>query len=156
MVRKDAQITGGIVVGHDGSRASAAVVRRAADLARRLEVQLHVVRVWNVMTAPRPDSMVGGFVPPIAEFEQAVVADLQADCASAGLPDDVALQLYALRGQPAERLAAAAEHAEMLVIGARGAGGFAGLRFGSTATQVVRHATVPVLVVPNSPDGAGR
>ena len=42
-------------------------------------------------------------------------------------------------------------HAEMLVVGARGAGGFKGLRFGSTATQVVRHSPVPVLVVPNIP-----
>jgi nucleotide-binding universal stress UspA family protein len=152
MVSKEARITGGIVVGHDGSRAAAVVVRRAAELARRLGVPLHVVRVWSVTTAPRPDSMVGGYVPPFAEFERAVVADLEADCATAGLPDDVDVQLYALRGQATERLLAAAAGAEMLVVGTRGAGGFAGLRFGSTATQVVRHATVPVLVVPNVPD----
>lgn len=152
MVRKDADITGGIVVGHDGSRAASTVVRVAADLAHRLGVPLHVVRVWNLMTAPRPDSMAGGFVPPFAEFEQAVIADLKADCSAAGLRADLDLQLYALRGQSAERLVAAAQHAEMLVIGVRGAGGFAGLRFGSTATQVVRHSHVPVLVVPNIPD----
>jgi nucleotide-binding universal stress UspA family protein len=152
MVRKEADITGGVVVGHDGSRAAGAVVRRAADLAQRLGVTLHVVRVWNLATAPRPDSMVGGYVPPFAEFEQAVIADLKADCASAGLGDDLDLQLYALRGQTAECLVDAAAHAEMLVVGTRGAGGFRGLRFGSTATQVVRHASVPVLVVPNVPD----
>lgn len=152
MVWKDADITGGIVVGHDGSRASGSVVRRAADLAHRLGVTLHVVRVWNIATAPRPDSMVGGFVPPFAEFEEAVIADLKADCTAAGLRDDLDLQLYALRGQSAERLVQAAQKAEMLVIGVRGAGGFAGLRFGSTATQVVRHSPVPVLVVPNIPD----
>ena len=151
MVRKEANITGGIVVGHDGSRASSAVVRRAADLAQRLGVTLHVVRVWNLATAPRPGSMVGGYVPPFAEFEAAVIADLKEDCAAAGLSDDVDIQLYALRGQATERLIAAA-NAEMLVVGVRGAGGFKGLRFGSTATQVVRHSTVPVLVVPNIPD----
>jgi nucleotide-binding universal stress UspA family protein len=152
MVKKEAHITGGIVVGHDGSRAAASVVRRAGDLARRLGVTLHVVRVWQVTTAPRPDSMVGGYVPPFAEFEQAVVADLKADCAAAGLADDVDVQLYALRGQATERLIDAAAGAEMLVVGTRGAGGFKGLRFGSTATQVVRHSSVPVLVVPNSPE----
>ena len=151
MVSRDADISGGIVVGHDGSRAAGAVVRRAAELAQRLGVTLHVVRVWNLATAPRPDSMVGGYVPPFAEFEQAVVADLQADCASAGLADDLDLQLYALRGQATECLIAAASHAEMLVVGTRGAGGFKGLLFGSTATQVVRHSPVPVLVVPNIP-----
>jgi nucleotide-binding universal stress UspA family protein len=96
--------------------------------------------------------MVGGYVPPFAEFEQAVIADLKADCTAAGLADDVDLQLYALRGQTTECLISAAAHAEMLVVGTRGAGGFKGLRFGSTATQVVRHSTVPVLVVPNTPD----
>jgi nucleotide-binding universal stress UspA family protein len=152
MVRKEAHITGGIVAGHDGSSASGAVVRRAADLAQRLGVTLHVVRVWNLATAPRPDTMVGGYVPPFAEFEQAVIADLKADCASAGLGDDLDLQLYALRGQTTEVLVEAAEHAEMLVVGTRGAGGFRGLRFGATVTQVVRHARVPVLVVPNVPE----
>ena len=152
MVRNHADITGGIVVGHDGSRASGPVVRVAADLAHRLGVTLHVVRVWHITTAPRPGSMVGGFVPPYAEFEQAVIADLKADCTAAGIRDDIDLELYALRGQSAECLVATAEGAEMLVIGVRGAGGFAGLRFGSTATQVVRHSKVPVLVVPNIPD----
>ena len=152
MVQREAQISGGIVVGHDGSRASGPVVRRAGELAKRLGVTLHVVRVWNLATAPRPDSMVGGYVPPFAEFEQAVVADLKDDCAAAGLTDDVDVELYALRGQATERLIAAAADAEMLVVGVRGAGGFTGLRFGSTATQVVRHSSVPVLVVPNIPD----
>ena len=152
MVKKEADITGGIVVGHDGSRASGAAVRRAADLAQRLGTTLHVVRVWNLATAPRPESMVGGYVPPFAEFEQAVVADLKADCAAAGLGDDLDLQLYALRGQTTECLVDASARAEMLVVGSRGAGGFRGLRFGATATQVVRHSSVPVLVVPNVPD----
>jgi len=152
MVWKDADITGGIVVGHDGSRAARSVVRVAADLAHRLGVTLHVVRVWHLTSAPRPGSMVGGYVPPFAEFEQAVIADLKDDCAAAGLRDDLDLELYALRGQSAERLVAAARKAEMLVIGVRGAGGFTGLRLGSTATQVVRHSAVPVLVVPNIPD----
>ena len=69
-----------------------------------------------------------------------------------GRRDDLDLQLYALRGQTTECLVDAAARAEMLVVGTRGAGGFRGLRFGATATQVVRHSSVPVLVVPNVPD----
>ena len=44
--------------------------------------------------------------------------------------------------------APAAAHADMLVVGTRGAGGFLGLRMGSTADQVMRHAPCPVVVVP--------
>ena len=40
----------------------------------------------------------------------------------------------------------------MLVVGARGRGGFRGLKFGSTADQAVRYSPVPVLVVPNRRD----
>ena len=39
MVSRDADITGGIVVGHDGSRAAGAVVRRAGELAQRLGIE---------------------------------------------------------------------------------------------------------------------
>ena len=53
-----------------------------------------------------------------------------------------------LHGAATRRLLEAAEHAELLVVGSRGAGGFRGLRFGSTADQVVRYAPCPVVVVP--------
>ncbi len=36
----------------------------------------------------------------------------------------------------------------MIVVGRRGAGGFRGLGFGSTADQVSRYAACPVVVVP--------
>lgn len=152
MVTTELDIHGGVVVGHDGSKVASVAVRYSADLARRLGVTLHVVRAWSITTAPRPASMGPGYVPPYAEFEQAVLEELAAHMETIGVRDsDVDVRLYAVRGQATERLIAAAEHAEMLVVGARGGGGFKGLRFGSTANQVVRHTTVPVLVVPNHP-----
>ncbi len=152
MVSTDVSFEDGVVVGHDGSKVAAVAVRYAADLAERLGVNLHVVRVWSIRSGPRPKSMSPGYVPPLAEFEQAVLEELAAHMSALGLKTGGQVQLHAVRGQATERLLAAAQGAEMLVVGARGGGGFKGLRFGSTATQVVAHATVPVLVVPNVPE----
>lgn len=143
--------SGGIVVGHDGSRRCDEVVLRAGDLARRLAVPLHVVRVWSWVSAPRPASWRTTYVPPMAEFEQAVLDDLRADVEALALAPEVVVRVRAVKGQQvAERLVRVARGAEMLVVGARGAGGFSGLTVGSTVSQVVRHSTVPVLVVPNA------
>ncbi|MET1059983.1 MAG: universal stress protein, partial [Nocardioides sp.] len=67
------ELSGGMLVGHDGSPASAEAVRWAARLAERLDCKLHVIRTWSLSSAPRPASATGGYVPPMADFEAAVV-----------------------------------------------------------------------------------
>ncbi|MFM8795004.1 MAG: universal stress protein, partial [Acidimicrobiales bacterium] len=46
------------------------------------------------------------------------------------------------------RTALLEEKADMVVVGARGHGGLAGLLLGSTADYVARHARVPVVIIP--------
>ncbi|MFI5960071.1 universal stress protein [Cryptosporangium sp. NPDC051539] len=48
---------------------------------------------------------------------------------------------------PAAALVEASAGASLLVLGDRGTGGFPGLRIGSTADAVLRHAQCPVLAV---------
>lgn len=141
-------VDGGILVGHDGSTPSSDAVRWAARLAARLGCPLRVVRTWAISSAPRPATAAPGYVPPMTDFEAAVLDRLRSDIAALGLPDAVDVECYVLHGSAGRRLLEAAAGAEMLVVGSRGAGGFRGLLFGSTADQVVRHAQVPVVVVP--------
>ena len=141
-------IENGILVGHDGSPASSKAVIWAAGHAARLGVPLHVMRAWSLTNAPRPETMERGYVPPIEDFEQAVLKHLARDVEALNLPAECTVELHAVHGQSAQKLLEAAGEAEMVVVGARGAGGFRGLRFGSTADQVMRNAPCPVVVVP--------
>lgn len=54
---------------------------------------------------------------------------------------------------PGRALLAAGDGASMLVVGARGRGGFAGLILGSVSQKVLHHATCPVAVVHAMEDG---
>ena len=51
-------------------------------------------------------------------------------------------------GSPGKDLARVSAGAELLVVGARGRGGFAGMLLGSVSHSMMRHAPCPVVVVP--------
>jgi nucleotide-binding universal stress UspA family protein len=53
-----------------------------------------------------------------------------------------------VEGHPAEALLHAAAGAELLVVGSRGHGTFAGIVLGSVSQHCVQHAPCPVVVVP--------
>jgi len=56
---------------------------------------------------------------------------------------------------PAKALLHAAEDADLLVLGARGVGGFRGLLLGSVSQQCLHHATVPTVIVRSEAPGQG-
>jgi nucleotide-binding universal stress UspA family protein len=143
-------IDGGVLVGHDGSRTSGEAVQWAARHAPRLGVHLHILRAWVLTNAPRPPTLQIGYVPPLEDFQAAVLDRLRQDVDALGLPAECRVDLHAVHGQAASRLVETAEGAELVVVGRRGAGGFRGLLFGSTADQVVRHSPTPVVVVPTA------
>jgi nucleotide-binding universal stress UspA family protein len=141
------RLEGGIVVGHDGSKCAQEALAWAGRLARRADVDLHVVRSWAMMTAPRPPSWEPGYVPPLVDWEKAVHDELTAHVAAVGLDPSVRVTCHVIHKSPTEGLMSAAEGAHLLVVGARGRGGFRGLLLGSVSDQLVHHAPCPVTVV---------
>ncbi|MFA6300403.1 MAG: universal stress protein [Nocardioides sp.] len=139
-----------IVVGNDGSAASEPALRWALHHARTVGGRLQVVRGWSMSRAPKPETQTFGHIPPLEDFEAAVLKDLRADTASV-VADyaDVEIEYVAKHASPAHGLLEAAASADLVVVGARGLGGFRGLALGSVSDQVSRHAPCPVVIVRN-------
>jgi nucleotide-binding universal stress UspA family protein len=69
-----------------------------------------------------------------------------------GKPAPPLVNVLAVTGSPAEELLIAAKDADLLVVGSRGAGGFARLVMGSISSQVAHHAQCPVVIIPAGED----
>lgn len=144
-----------IVVGHDGSSFSDDALRWALRWAARTGLEVVVARSWSMTTAPRPASATAGYVPPLADYADAVRERLRADTAAVReSAPEVPVRFEAVHGAAANRLVALSEEAELVVVGPRGRGGFRGLVLGSVAEQVSRHAHCPVVVVRGNTDPA--
>ena len=141
----------GIIVGIDGSGHShhalewairEAAVRHAPLTV--LTVQQAVVGYWGSPVLYPGDEDLAEHGRKTAQEETDSVLE-QAGAASP--PPSVIVK--ALTGMPGEELLRAAEGADMIVVGSRGAGGFKRLLLGSVSTQVTHHAHCPVVVIPD-------
>jgi nucleotide-binding universal stress UspA family protein len=145
-----------IVVGVDGSDGARAALGYALDDAARRGAQVRVVsaleepRYWAVaygMSAPASVPMDEATVG-LEKAVQHVVDEVRAEHAASA---DVPVEVRALIGAPAKVLLEQARDADLLVLGHRGSGWFAGALLGSVALQCVLHAAGPVTIVRDEP-----
>ncbi|HWQ23751.1 MAG TPA: universal stress protein [Gaiellaceae bacterium] len=147
-------MAGVIVVGVDGSAASRAALRWAAEEARLRGAALVALHAWTYVPPPpigEPGMIpipAGDLAPQLEAERMAAQAELEAALADAfpeGVPELVEPRL--VEGDPAETLEREGASADLVVVGSRGRSGLASVLLGSVTRHVVDHAPCPVVVV---------
>lgn len=138
-----------IAVGIDGSEGSLAALRVAADEARLHGAALLVLCAW--LPSPVGSLPAFGIAAPAGEDMAELQAALDQTLLEEGLGPDSGVEVTSrvVQLHASRALLEAAEHVDLVVVGSRGRGGFAGLLLGSVSHQVAAHAPCPVLVVPS-------
>lgn len=135
-----------VVVGLDGSANSREALRWAAGIARRDGVPLVVVHAWLLTTLPSDPPP--NHVPPTSEAAAEAEAWLAHEVQQQ-LPDPTGLdvRLTPVHATASATLLDLTTPQDLLVLGARGRGGFEGLLFGSVAAQCAQHTLCALVVV---------
>ncbi|MEU9869625.1 MULTISPECIES: universal stress protein [Actinomadura] len=142
-----------VLVGFDGSPAAGRALRWAAAEASLRGVPLRVCHAWNW---PYPAGPEGDEALEIVRGMGVIALEDGLRIARETAPGLDVRPLLS-QGTPPAALLAASRDAELIVVGARGAGGFDRLPLGSTAVHVPAHADRPVVVVPaHDPARAGK
>jgi nucleotide-binding universal stress UspA family protein len=139
---------GKIVVGVDGADSSKAALRWAVHQAELTGSQVEAVIAWQY------PPMIGGFgFGPVAavgiNFDEIAAKALSDAIAEVVLDPATPVHISAavIEGHPAQVLLRAAEGADLLVVGSRGHGGFAGALLGSVSQHCAHHAPCPLIIV---------
>ncbi len=139
-----------VVVGVDGSDSAAAALDFALAEAYARKVDLLAIMTWYGRLPARTVER----LPLIYD-----ASDVTAECgrvleravsgARARLPEasQVTVREEVRHGRAARTLVEASTDAQLVVVGARGRGGFLGLRLGSVSQAVLHHAECPVAII---------
>ena len=133
-----------IVVGVDGSKSSVDALAWAAQQAQFTGAVLEVITTWEW-----PTSFGFGLIVPEgwnpSQDAQKVLDDALEPVG--GAHPGITVRPRIIEGHPAAVLVAASEGADLLVVGCRGHGEFAGMLLGSVSEHCVTNAHCPVVVL---------
>jgi nucleotide-binding universal stress UspA family protein len=139
----------GIIVGVDGSGHSQRALEWAMKEAAIRHTPLTVLTVDEAIRGYFSGSASYlGDAPRTEQAREAAQAETDKVLAALDGPHPESVTVKAVHGLPVQELISASQDADMVVLGSRGAGGFARLMMGSVASQVSHHAHCPVLIVP--------
>jgi nucleotide-binding universal stress UspA family protein len=138
-----------IVVGVDGSTASKRALAWAVAEADLRKAPLLVVHAWLVPIAHDEIGLASSLdEATFAALRHAAETVAESSLAETGaVARGVNAKAVAVRGPAAPVLLDMAKHADLLVVGSRGRGGFKGLLLGSVSQQCSQHASCPVVIV---------
>ena len=141
----------GIVVGVDGSPNSEQALDWAMRHAAALDAPLTVLTVHEVPKSYWGHVPVAGQADEAALEQERRAAEQMTQLVASRLGDaaPAKVSVRAVIGFVVEQLVEASREADMVVVGARGVGGFARLLVGSVSSQLVQHAMGPVVLVPH-------
>jgi nucleotide-binding universal stress UspA family protein len=133
-----------ILVGVDASDESRHALRWAGRYAALVGGRLEVVHAWD---ARREFVWVPEVAPPPTAIDVARdgLAKMVDDVLDAG--SQVAKSVEVVEGHASKVLVARSRHAELLVVGSRGRGGFDGMTLGSVSGHCAEHAHCSVMIV---------
>jgi nucleotide-binding universal stress UspA family protein len=131
-----------VTVGIDGSAGALRALRWACEEARLRGAVLRVVHAWSYL-----DQREGVFDAQYGEGDALEVID-KAIAEVGSDAEGLDVERATPNDLPARALLDAAADSELLVVGARGMGGFKGLLLGSVSQHVAQHAPCPVVIVP--------
>lgn len=136
-----------VVVGVDGSPLSELAVKQAFREAQQRGTGLIAVHAWSGPVSTGPGDMLPLVYDVEALRQEEEVLLAQAIAGWVERCPDVPVTRRLVRGPAARALIAESATAQLVVVGARGRGGFAGLLLGSVSQTVLHHAQCPVMIV---------
>lgn len=129
-----------IAVAYDGTPEAKTALQRAEAIAHAMNARIRLLTV----VAPPVSIGIVGYVPPQPPDPHKIVEE-----AMRSIDPKLSAESEVLQGDPAHKLAEAAEHGvDLIVAGSRGYGPLMRVLLGSVSSRLVHEAPCPVLIVP--------
>ncbi|MFE3025498.1 universal stress protein [Nocardia tengchongensis] len=131
-----------VLVGVDGTSNSVAALELGFEEASLRKTGLTAVHAWSDVSGP--------YMPmsgweTVEEQEDAIFGEEMAGYAERY--PDVAVRRILVKDRPVRFLVDEAEHAQLVVVGSHGRGGFTGMLLGSTSNALLRSVDCPIIIV---------